>query len=158
MDDPNFNPFESKAKVVNESSSRTPPSMSPEKPLTVVEPEPEPRLPSEELPPLEFCEPPPNTKTSLIKKDSTPEFEAAEQQILDDTSFQVSNISDLKEHLFNTDLDHQEKDLTEPGFLLSANRMEISVSANDYSRLPSMPLELPASPLAQSPISILKGA
>merc|ERR550519_2550542 len=103
--------------------------------MTVVEPS----FPNvEDLPPpLELCEPPiPKINNSLVKKDSTPEFEAAEQQVLDDTSFQVSNISDLKEHLFNTDLDHQEKDLTEPGFLLSANRMEISISANDYSRLP----------------------
>jgi len=98
------------------------------------------------------------------KKDSTPEFEAAEQQIFDDDiSFQVSNISDLKEHLFNdNDLEepYQEKDLTEPSFLLSATNRSTEATGNGNSRLDSkMPLETSSSlTQAQSPpcLSILK--
>merc|ERR1739838_595505 len=132
-------------------------------------------LPSD-LPALELCEPPPETETGpvpprinskekFVKKDSTPEFEAAEQQIFDDDiSFQVSNISDLKEHLFNdNDLEepYHEKDLTEPSFLLSAtNRSTEATTGNGNSRLDStMSLETSSSlTLAQSPpcLSILK--
>ena len=177
LDDPNSNPFETKSKVVldnDSNSSKTAPTSGQGKTPQKVETE-ETSLPSD-LPALELCEPPPETETGpvpprinskekFVKKDSTPEFEAAEQQIFDDDiSFQVSNISDLKEHLFNdNDLEepYHEKDLTEPSFLLSAtNRSTEATTGNGNSRLDStMSLETSSSlTLAQSPpcLSILK--
>ena len=177
LDDPNFNPFETKTKVVldnDSNSSKTAPTSGQGKTPQKVETE-QTSLPSD-LPALELCEPPPetemgpvppriNSKEKFVKKDSTPEFEAAEQQIFDDDiSFQVSNISDLKEHLFNdNDLEepYHEKDLTEPSFLLSAtNRSTEATIGNGNSRLDStMSLETSSSlTLAQSPpcLSILK--
>ena len=175
LDDPNFNPFETKTKVVldnDSNSSKTTPTFGQGK-TQKVETE-QTSLPSD-LPALELCEPPPESKTGpvpprienkekFVKKDSTPEFEAAEQQIFDDDiSFQVSNISDLKEHLFNdNDLEepYQEKDLTEPSFLLSATNRSTEATGNGNSRLDSkMPLETSSSlTQAQSPpcLSILK--
>ena len=176
LDDPNFNPFETKTKVVldnDSNSSKTAPTSGQGKTPQKVETE-QTSLPSD-LPALELCEPPPETETGpvpprinnkekFVKKDSTPEFEAAEQQIFDDDiSFQVSNISDLKEHLFNdNDLEepYQEKDLTEPSFLLSATNRSTEATGNGNSRLDStMTLENSSSlTLAQSPpcLSILK--
>merc|ERR1740122_117312 len=89
LDDPNFNPFETKSKVVldnDSNSSKTAPTSGQGKAPQKVETE-QTSLPSD-LPALELCEPPPetemgpvppriNSKEKFVKKDSTPEFEAA---------------------------------------------------------------------------------